>query len=263
MYLSIPPKVIDFLNDDEEEITNFADLVGEMTNETFPDFCLKAFNCPEERKNIIQTDREAVADKSLFLTKKRYIMHLVNDEGKKVDKYKSMGLEVKKSDTAPVLRRYLEELLHLILDGENSQTVHNRIKEMKKEYYTLPIKEIGTPKPTGGLKAGKETFRATKSMKGISYHIRAAMFYDQLCSTSDRPIMIGEKVYVCYIKHVDSKYIGVPVDMNNDPEWLLDIPIDYDMMWEKAEKKITNYLVSVGFDYKSEKEERVTNLFGM
>lgn len=263
IYLEIPDKIVDFLENDENSIVEFADTVGTMANELFPEFVMRAFNCPESRKDTIKTDREAVSDKSLFLTKKRYMMHIIDNEGEPCDKYKTMGLEVKKSDTPKALKRFLTELLHDLIDGLPYTEVRSKIDAFKDEYMTLPIEEIGRPMPSTKLGEFKHVTEKSQIEQSFSYHIKAALWYNLSCGINDRKIDIGEKFYVCYVKHPETQAVALPVDASKTPEWLSSVRIDYPKMWEKAEQKIVKYLTSVGWDSKSRAKTKASGFFNM
>lgn len=261
-YLRYPEQVVTGVDEDIDQLVEIGDTIGELTNEAFPEFCKIAFNCPDERVDIVQTDRETVFDKALFLSKKRYILHVVDDEGMKVDKLKIMGVEIKKSNTADAVKDILMKLVNMILDGEDEKSVKKEIRNMKESYPDLDLREIATPMNCKTLKTAQDQVDATGDMKGLHYSARAALFYNSLCGEYDKKINPGEKIGLLYIRNPKSKYIGYPLDASNLPDWLYEIQIDYDTMWDKAYKTITNYLESLEWDAKSKKKKTKEKLFG-
>lgn len=249
---------------DLDEVVEISDTIGNMVNETFPDFCQKVFNCPPDRKDTILTDREIVSDKSFFLTKKRYIMHVVDSEGKRGDlPLKIMGVEIKKSNTSTATKEMLLDLVNMILDGRDMPYVLNQIKRMKRDFRDRTPEEIATPLSVKSLRKSEGIFDMTGSMKGIWWGCRAAMFWNQIKTKHDPKVNSGEKVGLLYIKDQRSSYIGYPIDLISFPEWFNnDIVLDYDVMWKKVEKTLTNYLESMGWDVKSRKENQRKELFG-
>lgn len=248
---------------EEDEIVQLADDIGEIVNESFPEFIRNAFNCPPERSDSIKTDREIVSDKSFFLTKKRYILSVINDEGKKVKKYKIMGVELKKSNTSKAVKDILMNMVERILDGESMADLNKAIEGYKEKFFNLPMSEIAKPSGCGTLVKCQRILEATGSDKGFAYQARAALFYNSLCGTMDRPVMPGDKIGIVYIKHPKSKYIGYPIDATYFPDWMEDIVIDYKANWSKAKKTIENYMSAMGWDVKSQKEQVSKSLFGI
>lgn len=258
--LEFPPSIAADL--DVDSSVEIADTIGKLTNKAFPDFCMHAFNCPEERKHTIQTDREVVSDKSLFLSKKRYIMHIVDSEGQRVDKLKIMGVELKKSDTSKAIKTLLMELVLAILDGKTEAELLPLIKEMKIRFRNFPPSEIAKPINVKTLKKCQDMYETTGDMKGFPYQVRAAMFWNSLCGKTDKTIVPGDKVGLLYIKHPKSKYIAFPIDMTTFPEWFSELQVDYETEWTKAHNKLESYLASIGLDIQGRKDSIKQELFG-
>lgn len=259
-YFDISDKLSDYNID---EIVDVSDDLVEVVDQKFPDFLRLAFNCPEDRLRSVRTEREVVSDRSFFVTKKRYAMHIVDDEGKRVDKMKITGLEVKKSDTSKSAKRFLRKCIDMIIDGCTREELLAYKNEFKKEFFTLGISEIGVPMPAKKLTKYKNEYDASGSMKGFPYHYRAALFYNGLCGQEDREIYAGEKFYVCNIKNPDSKYMAIPVALNKMPSFIDDVIVDYEAMWKKTDKKISNYMESLGWDLKSRMDNQAASLFGV
>jgi len=245
-----------------EEMVEIADEIGNMTNESFSSWAKHAFNIPEERTGVLQTDREIVADAAFFVSKKRYVMHVINDEGKPSDKLKIMGLEVKRSDTPSIVQEYLTDLINMILDDKSADEIKEEIVKMKDNYSKVDLKDIARPMSCKGLKIYQDKFEKTGSTKGFPYQVRAAMFYNSLCGPSDKKIKAGEKIGILYIKDPRSKYIAFPSESNTLPEFVYDMVIDYDTQWQKVEKKIISYLKAMGYDFDSQKAAVREELFG-
>ena len=76
----------------QEEAIMIADAVADKVNASYPAFMRDAFLCNPGFDDIIKCGREIVSDRGIFVDKKRYILHLVDLDGKPVDKMKVMGL---------------------------------------------------------------------------------------------------------------------------------------------------------------------------
>jgi DNA polymerase elongation subunit (family B) len=247
---------------DLDEVVELADAVGEITNQGFAEFCKFAFNAPDDRLGVIKTEREVVSDKSLFLSKKRYILSVVDDEGKRVDKLKIQGVELKKSDTSTATKKYLLELVNMILDDKSMEDVLRRVNEMKGEFREESLFDIAVPCNTKTLSKINKTYELTGSLKGAHYSAKAAFMWNKTKTNQDQEVYAGQKIGLLYVKHPNFSCIGYPIDLQTLPDWFLEIPVDYDKMWEKCYKKLTNYLTSVGWDIKSRRDAVVNDLFG-
>jgi DNA polymerase elongation subunit (family B) len=247
---------------DTKSVVKFADSLGEEANAAFPEFLKEVFNVPEERTSVVATDREVVSDKSLFMATKKYLMHVVDKEGVPKDEDKIMGMEIKKTDTAKIVRDLLKELVHMILENKTFAEVEERIQKFKGEYRTFSMLEIGRPSSVNELNKYYYLLKQNKTTKGFPYHVLAAMFYNEQCGPADRKIYEGNKIAIIYIQNPDSKYIAVPADADVLPKFVDDFLVDWNKMWETVEKKIQLYLAPVGFDYEGRQraltEELVT-----
>lgn len=248
-------------NADADEVTNLADTIASITNEAFPEYSMFAFNCPEDRKHTILTDREMIADKSFFLTKKRYIAHVINDEGKKVDKLKMQGLELVKSDTSTATKDILQVMVDMILDGNTRTEVRDKMQSFKEPYRSRSLEDIAVPKGTKSMVKYVKQYEQTKSFKGFPYHIKAAMEYNTRCGPEDLPIYPGDKVGLLYLFEPTVKCIAFPLDHNGLPEWLLEMQVDYDKMWGKVEEKVVNYMKAMEWDISSLKKQIEDDFF--
>ena len=100
--------------DSYEEAVEKADAIAEVTNESFPEFMQRSFNCTDGRQNLISAAREIVAERGLFMhAKKKYTLRGVNLDGNDLrdkPKLKSMGSEIKKADTPKAVQEFLKGL---------------------------------------------------------------------------------------------------------------------------------------------------------
>jgi DNA polymerase elongation subunit (family B) len=248
----------------EADVIKYADKLGESVNATFPEFMMDVFNCTDNQAKIISTEREVVSDKSFFSAKKNYMMHIIDKGGLKPksedDEYKIMGLAVRKSDTPKVVQDFLKQMILLIMDNAPYEEVHKFVYDFKAHYTSLHISEIGRPMNVKNINKYMDVFIKTGEMKGIPYHMRAAMFYNNLCGANDIKIRSGDKMKIAYITHPETNYIAIPADADVYPEFLTEIKIDWNAQWQTVEKKVIAYLKPIGYDPESRHKERLKDL---
>lgn len=243
-----------------DKIVAFADEVGEQVNEAFSDFMQNAFFVSKERAAIIASDREVVSDASLFLARKKYVMHVIDSEGVKIDKMKIMGMEIKKTDTPKVVQDFLMSLIKTILNQSDYNTINKQIEDFKEHYHTLGPMDVGRPSNIKNFDHYQEAFDSTGDMKGFPYHVAATIFYNNLCKEGDIKIRAGDKIKVVYILHPDSKYIAIPSDADRLPDFIKDIIIDWKEQWKTVQSKIEIYLTPIGFDLQSRQKKLTSTL---
>jgi len=230
------------------------DSIAESVNESFPKFMADAFHVPQEQGEIIRGGREVVAFKGLFITKKRYAVMIYDLEGRRLDvegkpgKIKAMGLDLKRSDTPPVIQNFLSDVLHDVLTGSGKVEVTEKILQFKHEFRERPGWEKGTPKRVNNLtKYTKEEKRLGKA--NMPGHVRAGMNWNTMRRmNSDKyslEVIDGMKVIVCKLKENPLGWtsIAYPTDETHLPSWFKELPFDNDLMEATiVDQKVDNLL---------------------
>jgi DNA polymerase elongation subunit (family B) len=230
------------------------DGIAESVNESFPEFMERAFHSPRHMGEIIKGGRESVASRGLFITKKRYAIMVYDSEGKRLDiegkpgKIKAMGLDLKRSDTPPVIQNFLSDILHNVLMGSEREDIVEQILQFKHEFKERPGWEKGTPKRVNNLtKYTKEEKRLGKA--NMPGHVRAGMNWNTMRRmNSDKyslEIIDGMKVIVCKLKANPLGWtsIAYPTDELHLPEWFKDMPFDdSEMEATIVDQKVDNLL---------------------
>jgi DNA polymerase elongation subunit (family B) len=245
------------------------DGIAEQVNESFPEFMERACHCPREMGAIIKGGRELVAEKGLFIKKKRYAVLIYDLEGKRLDvdgkpgKVKAMGLDLKRSDTPKVVQDFLSEILLKLLTGADRETLIEKIREFKTTFTELPAWEKGTPKRVNNLTkyTAAEAAQGKANMPG---HVRAAMNWNALrrmhSDNYSMQIVDGMKTIVCKLKDNPLGYtsVGYPTDATQIPQWFKDLPFDQGLMESTiVDQKVENLLgvldwnISASTDIKS------------
>jgi hypothetical protein len=155
----------------------------------------------------------------------------------------------------------LEDVVYSLLDGESEKVVKKKLKEWKRDIINQDMTVIGVPSSCKTVKKARDQYRETGSLKDMHYVAKAAIIYDMYKHNDDIDINPGDKVYHLYTKTKEGS-IAFPVDMENIPEWLKDIPIDYLKMWDKIEQGVSAYIKAMDWDSKSKREKVSQNLFG-
>lgn len=242
---------------DIDEVVSFSDRVGELANQAFPPYLEKVFNVAAYNKNIVQTKRETVSNKSFFQTKKRYAMNVVDDEGMRKETLKIVGLEIKKTDTPIAVKRLLSNIVEMFLENTSFEDVKQVVNDFKDTYHTLPIHEIGIPQTVRKLNEHMEKVAEQGSMKGLQMHSKGSILYNELCSSNNVKIRAGDKVLGIYIIDSEFNSICIPRELEEKdiPSFVKEFPIDWDRMWQTVQKKIDNYLIPVGLDRDSRQKK--------
>jgi len=251
------------------------DSIADQVNDSFPGFMEQAFHCPRSMGELIKCGREMVADRSLFITKKRYAVNIIDLEGKRLDvegkigKTKATGLDLKRSDTPKVIQEFLLEILNKILSGTQRDDVIEHIRKFKYEFRERPGWEKGSPKRVNNLtKYGAEEARLGKA--NMPGHVRAALNWNTMRRMQgdnySMQIVDGMKTIVCKLKPNPLGWtsIGYPTDELHLPQWFKDLPFnDAEMEATVVDQKIDNLLGVLDWDLAAatNTENTFTSLF--
>ena len=259
----------------KETCITLYDSIADQVNESFPTFMEQAFHCPRDMGSLIKCGREMVADRSLFITKKRYAVNIIDLEGKRLDvngkigKTKATGLDLKRSDTPKVIQDFLLEILNSLLAGTDKDTIVGKIREFKYKFMERPGWEKGSPKRVNNLTkyAADEAREGKANMPG---HVRAALNWNNLrrmnSDNYSMQIVDGMKTIVCKLKSnaLGWTSIGYPTDEQRLPAWFTELPFDNDLMEATVvDKKVDNLLGVLEWDLASatNTENTFTSLF--
>ena len=251
------------------------DNLAEQVNDSFPGFMEQAFHCPREMGELIKCGRETVADRGLFITKKRYAVNAIDIENKRLDvdgkigKTKATGLDLKRSDTPKVIQEFLLEVLNKLLAGAQRDDLIEHIRAFKYEFMERPGWEKGSPKRVNNLTkyAAEEARLGKANMPG---HVRAAMNWNNMRRMNgdnySMQIVDGMKTIVCKLKSnaLGWTSIGYPTDEQRLPKWFTELPFDDGLMEATVvDQKVDNLLGVLEWDLASatNTENTFTSLF--
>lgn len=201
----------------------------------------------------MEMGREVIADKAIWVAKKRYILNVHNNEGVQYPepKLKMMGIEAVKSSTPQIVRDRFKEIFKVIVEGTESQT-QTFISKFKREFQNLEPEVISFPRGTKDI--GKWVDKESVYKKGCPIHVRGAILYNNSIKSNNLTkqyelVKSGEKIKFIYLKTPNPIQENVISYPNELPRELgLHKYIDYDLMFDKTFlSPITVILDAVGW----------------
>ena len=250
---------------DNKSAIEIADMVGTIVNASFPSFMRETFLCSEGYDGIIQTGREIVADRGIFVDKKRYILHIIDDEGYTVDKMKVMGLDTKKTTMPKKIATDLNNFVGRLLKGEDWDTIAVDVVDYKEAIETAEdIMSIGLPKGVKGVEDYTKQYELQGNDVRLPGHVAASIFYN-IClkeygDKKSTPIFSGMKIKVFYLKSKIGRFrsIAIPVDIEQVPEWFLNDFTDridrQAHLLRLVDKPLGNIIKAIGLDVPSRQQ---------
>lgn len=243
-----------------KKAVELADGIGEIVNDSFQEFMKETFLCTPGFDDKIKCGREIVSDRGIFVQKKRYILHIIDNEGEKVDKLKVMGLDTKKTTLPKEVSDKLNAFIGRLLKGEEWDKIAKDIVEYKDYIATTnDIMAIGLPKGVKGVEKYTNELRVYGDGARLPGHVAASILYnmclEQFNDKASMNIISGTKIKVFYLtaKVGRFKSIAIPVDIEQVPKWFIEeFKVDREAHIERlVDNPLKNILKAIGKDVPS------------
>jgi DNA polymerase elongation subunit (family B) len=238
-----PKSPVDFLN--KICADHFEGILAKSYNDLF--------SVTNSYENRMEMSREVIADKAVWVAKKRYFMQVHDNEGVryKEPKLKVMGVEAVKSSTPQVCRDKFKQIFDIILNQDESAT-QTFIKDFKRDFKALDPEQVSFPRGISDI--DKWYDRKDVYKKACPIHVRGALLYNNELKkkglTNYETVKNGEKIKFCYLKSPNPiKENVISYSLNLPKELDLHRFIDYDKMYEKSfVEPIRNILDEMGWE---------------
>ena len=213
----------------------------------------------------MQMKREVLADKAIWVAKKRYVLNVHNSEGVQYakPKIKVMGLEMVKSSTPAVVRKKLKDALEVILHKDQS-ALQKFVKEFKRDFTSLSVNDVSFPRSVSSLKeyTGTPIYK-----KGTPIQVRGALLFNHYLKMKGltrkyEPITNGNKIKFVYLRTPNPINENV-ISFNNvlPKEFGLDDYINYDLQFEKTFLDALNIVIEP-LGWHAEEKASLESFFG-
>ena len=163
---------------DTDQILKFLDKVIEQKIEPFIEKCfdeLADYTNAFEQRMVMK--REVIADKAIWTAKKRYMLHVLDEEGIRYTKpkMKIMGIEAVKSSTPEVCRGKIKEAIDIMMTKDND-TLIKFVADFREEFNQMTPEQISFPRSCNNLRK----YRSAKDIfvKGTPIHVKGALIYN-------------------------------------------------------------------------------------
>lgn len=248
IYFDCSPIVKEILGDVPERLKRFSnknvkliakDILGFVEN-TVNKYCFEEL---VQKKMFSTLDRiefklENFCPTGIFLAKKRYILNIRYDEGAICDKFKYVGVEMKKTEIPVYIRDFLKKFVEDSIRENWSYTqVYDFISDFWKEYQQMGPNAISFFR---GLGTEKLAEGFLKVEKGALVHARAAIYYNQLIDKYNlggtyEKIVVGDRFRFFWTTTENKYNIDCFAFKDEMPkEFENEFQIDYRNMFEKT-----------------------------
>ena len=197
---------LDIKNEDtmSKAILEIASEVQEYLNNSYNFFAKRFCNLDEHRFDIKQ---EVIAKSGLFVTKKRYGLKIINDNGKKVDKMMIKGLDVVRASFPLAMKEMLSKVLEDILMNVPKEQLDKYIINFRNSMKLMDFNKIAIPISVKRISKYtlKDSGLFSSYTMGTPVHVKSSIFYNDFLTYKNiskrfTPISNGEKIKWVYLK---------------------------------------------------------------
>jgi len=224
----------------EDQVCNFLNKVVDSRIEPFLNKCFEELaDYTNAFKNCMVMKREVIANKGIWVAKKRYMLNVLDEEGVRLSqpKLKIMGIEAVKSSTPQVCRGKIKEAIKIIM-SKDEDTLQKFIADFKKEFFTMSAEQISFPRSCNNMKKYYDSNNIF--IKGTPIHVKGALIYNHQVKEfklKSKYPLIQEGDKIKFLKLVEAnpfKFDVISYITTLPKEFNLQQYIDYETQFEKT-----------------------------
>lgn len=272
VYITIEPLLkhynVSLKNDDGSINEKVYELIEELKNYINQGIEIKMRNELNSTDPRIEFKREAIIDTSIFLGKKRYVAHVIDNEGIICDEWKYVGVEIARTTMPKAVKQDVKNIIETMLWSRNRAQTDACVNAAYERFKKMDVKDISF---TTGIKNYEQYARECKDFttgKGVPVHVKAAYFYNtilkrhNLTSTYEL-IQSGDKIKWMYLKMPNKYNVPVIAYKYYFPKEFEDIvKVDYEKMFVKIVFNcIERFYEAVKWTMYKPNEQMKTDLF--
>jgi DNA polymerase elongation subunit (family B) len=250
-----------------QQITDFLDKVSEQKLQKIIDGSfehLADYVNAFEQKMVMK--REAIANKGIWVAKKRYMLNLFDEEGIRYEypKLKVMGVEAVKSSTPEICRTKIKEAIRVIMN-ESEDDLIKYVADFKELFKTLSPEEVAFPRSCNNIMKFADSSSIYK--KGTPIHVKGALIYNynlhkHKLEMKYPVIKDGDKIKFLMLK-IPNPIKDTVISFASKIPYEFDLHkyVDYDLQFQKTFTDPLKFILdSIG--WKLEREATLEAFFG-
>ena len=183
--------------------------------------------------------REAICDNAIFIGKKYYVEHILDDEGVPVNKYKYKGVDVVKTTMPKAIKPYVKKIIETMISTKSLKISNEVFMEAYETFKSLDVESIYKNSGVNNYEKYTSQCNDLVTVKGMPAHVKAAYFHDLIldkigASNKYPKFRSGDKVKSVYVKTPNKYGVECIGFKGKYPEEFNDIfEIDYEKMFGK------------------------------
>ena len=214
--------------------------------------------------------REAMSDSGVFLAKKRYVLHVLDDEGIPCNKFKYTGVEVVRTTMPNSIKPHVKSIIETMLTTKSLSETNERFIDVYNRFKSLNIEDYAFV--MGVKDYDKYATKCSKfnTVKHMPIHVKASYLYNTLLKEYDiendyERISSGDKVRYFYVKTPNKYGIkSLAYKYYIPDQFKKDFQPDIELMFDKIVfNSVERFYESVGWTLKKPGQQVQTDLFDL
>ena len=187
----------------------------------------------------LEFKRESICDVAIYIQKKRYVLHVIDEEGVPCDKTKYTGIEVVRSTMTKEVKEFNKKIIETMLQTRDPSKTNIIIEKIYEEFQTKPENEISFVVGIKNYEKYSGLCNELTTIKGMPVHVKAAYFYNYFIKKLKldkkyEKITSGDKIQYYYVQQPNKYAIAVMAFKDRFPDELKEFfPMDKEKQFEK------------------------------
>lgn len=246
------------------EVYKITQDIEDYLNENIKEWAITFLNSNDPR---FVFKRESICDKGLFLQKKRYVLHKLDDEGASCNDFKYVGVEVVRTTIPTYLKPFIKGIVENMIMTQNANSTDKLLLDLYDKFSTMPLDDISFSMNVNKLKKYEERLNGFSVPLGTPFHIKSALFYNKMISDNNLDnkyeiINPGDKIKYFYTRKNVYGLNSFGYKDEFPKEFEEYISVDRDKMFDKIVfESIKKYYETVNWEIRKPDEKIQTNLF--
>lgn len=221
------------LSSDAEKLI---DKFEKYINEKICDWAKKELNSSNPS---LEFKRESICDVGVFIQKKRYVLHVIDEEGVPCDKTKYTGIEVVRSTMTKEVKELNKQIIQTMLNTRNPSQTNIILEKTYEQFQNKSESELSFVVGIKNYEKYEKECNGLVTVKGMPIHVKAAYYYNyflkELKLTGKyEKITSGDKIQYYYTDPGNKYALGVMAFKNRIPDEFRDIfPMNKEKQFEK------------------------------
>lgn len=229
-------KLVDENKNITKEALELINEYGDVLNKEINEWASTKFNSIDSRYFF---KREKICDVAVLQKKKYYILHVLDSEGVKTDKFIYKGLEVAKSILSKECKSLIKDIIESAIISKNRLTANNLFQNGYEDYCNMSPELIALRKKVNNYEKYENNIDAKGDFaKGTPNHVKSAINHNKIIkilNITDRYQVIssGEKIKTLYCTKNSLNFETIAFLNDFPKEFYQYIKPDYKKMFEK------------------------------